>query len=281
MSLLNIIPRIRIHVWGGLGSQLFGIALKNELKMTLPWRKSILVCHSSGVTKRLPEIDKFSVETLPINDFESDLRKSNLIRSWTTRSIRYLLLKLGIVADSNCQHEYRSIRPWVLSIRGHYTKLKFSQSTIKLLYENFNAIDNKQNKSEDNTLNVHYRLGDLLSLNEKNPVEIDILIFKIKSVIQEKNIKTILVYSDSIDYAVEHLSRRLPQAKVLGKKVDSHQTISDCIRAENFIGTNSKISLWIGIMRNNNVLNKVSYLPNSMKDLLEAQLGQDHIVDYY
>ena len=49
-------------MWGGLGSQLFGVSLVHSLKKRFPNRSIITVLHSSGVTRRDPEIIKLFPE---------------------------------------------------------------------------------------------------------------------------------------------------------------------------------------------------------------------------
>ena len=58
---LQLVPSIKVHCWGGFGSQLFALALCNELKTKFPTRKLILILHSSGVSKRVPEIQELLV----------------------------------------------------------------------------------------------------------------------------------------------------------------------------------------------------------------------------
>ena len=50
---------LRVHCWGGLGSQLFALAHAYELRKKFPKRKIMLFLHTSGVSERFSELDFF------------------------------------------------------------------------------------------------------------------------------------------------------------------------------------------------------------------------------
>jgi len=89
---VSLLPRIKIHVWGGLGSQLHAWYLAEALMVKHPGRKIKLVFHSSGVTRRTPEIcqvlaefkyifvDDFKENTNNIHDSDSGFNLQNLFR---------------------------------------------------------------------------------------------------------------------------------------------------------------------------------------------------------
>ena len=54
--MLSMLPAIKIHIWGGLGSQLYALALKIDLQKKFKTRKVVLVFHNSGVTRRDAEL---------------------------------------------------------------------------------------------------------------------------------------------------------------------------------------------------------------------------------
>ena len=49
--------RLRIHSWGGLGSQLFALSLIFDLVRKFPKKRIELIHHTAGVTRRLFEVD--------------------------------------------------------------------------------------------------------------------------------------------------------------------------------------------------------------------------------
>ena len=50
-------PSIKIHCWGGIGSQLFTLALALDLNKRYPKRPIKFIFHTGGVTRRSLEID--------------------------------------------------------------------------------------------------------------------------------------------------------------------------------------------------------------------------------
>jgi len=75
MRIFSRLP-IRVHCWGGFGSQIFACVIAKRLASLFPARKIVLIFHSSGVTRRTLEIPKgftgdFTVLT------QDDFRTSN------------------------------------------------------------------------------------------------------------------------------------------------------------------------------------------------------------
>ena len=101
----RFLPPLRIHSWGGLGSQLFAIALAEELKVIFPKRSFKIVLHTGGVTRRLPEIVGLfpNFDYIYEDDFQSnvnapqDLSKRKNIDF--RKSIKFLLSFLGFLAE--------------------------------------------------------------------------------------------------------------------------------------------------------------------------------------
>ena len=64
---LKILPRVRVHSWGGFGSQLFAMIIAERLIAKKGLRQIMIVFHTSGVTERELEIpkswlDRFRIE---------------------------------------------------------------------------------------------------------------------------------------------------------------------------------------------------------------------------
>ena len=73
MKYFSFIP-IRVHCWGGLGSQLYALSTAYDLKIKYPKRKIKLVLHTGGVTKRVSELDFIPTsdfDLIQINDFQA------------------------------------------------------------------------------------------------------------------------------------------------------------------------------------------------------------------
>jgi hypothetical protein len=86
----------------------------------------------------------------------------------------------------------------------------------------------------------------LINLSGKSIIAPEDLIEKIRIVIQQEDVEKILIYSDSIEEA----KRTLLPLNMMIKEVEfsSEPTIDvvrNSINAKYFIGTNSKVSIWI------------------------------------
>ena len=119
--------------------------------------------------------------------------------------------------------------------------------------------------SKGKVIGIHWRLGDLLTLEEKKPVELDrilqVLITLIKS---DPSIKLVQIASDSPLIASKYISRKfatLPVTLLEGEAIDIVKSLSVC---DFFVGSNSKISCWITIARYYQNSNLVSFLPKEV-----------------
>jgi len=133
---------LRVHCWGGLGSQLYAWALVEDLMHEFPHRKVQLVLHSSGVTKRQSDLDFLGLE-LPltvIDDFKDSLTvlhrtgKRNFMKKFKiSRLVKFVLHTLGFLASANTNDEYKKIRRWTTQVRGHYSYRTISKETLSLM----------------------------------------------------------------------------------------------------------------------------------------------------
>jgi hypothetical protein len=271
--------RTKIHVWGGLGSQLYAFALLLTLQERYPSRRFKLIFHTGGVTERLPEITKL-IDGLCTWDVQADfLEKPSIEGGYPTRlglSIAYKLrialkthfLSLGFV--QLCNEPFPVLRPWTFSIRGHYRHLAISSVTLGNVIRSINSqIETFQRVSG---LSLHFRLGDLVGLKET--ISPDILKDLIQSALKVHGIAgSINVYSDSPNLAKELLfsEGREPQISFQDEGVWS--TIVKCVNSQLFIGTNSKLSYWVAYIRLGIDSKSIVYLPSVLKLDLANTLG--------
>jgi len=139
---------IRIHCWGGLGSQLFALALAYDLHAKFPSRRIIVFCHSSGVTQRPPEIYGMLdfVKCVEIKDFDENeawsARKNEKAKLSITKTFHIFLKNyvfaflesIGFLSKSNSDLEYTKVKPWVVSFRGHYTHRILNLDFLSYVY---------------------------------------------------------------------------------------------------------------------------------------------------
>jgi hypothetical protein len=251
LNLTSLIP-IKVHVWGGLGSQLFACVVGRRLKHYFPTRQIQIYFHSSGVTKRNLEVPKKLLQGFVIvivDDFTNaskhDLLKKRLVFSNIRSKVKSLLLKLGLISELNNQLDFESLSKRLVEVRGHYSQIKLKQDEISWLFESLVSPNDRSKFGSKASL--HYRLGDLLTLEGKGPVEKDRII---EEIYRLSDVRELLISSDSPPEKINQLLRKLDSGILTiylnGSTAD---VISACFHSLVFIGTNSKISYWIAIFR--------------------------------
>lgn len=281
---------ISIHVWGGLGSQLFAIALTLDLKKLFPSRHFRLKLHTSGVTSRLSEIDSIFPEFDSIQIQDYNVGKTD---AYTEHRISFSTLKgllivqvgkasriLGFINNCDTDFAFERLRPWVVATRGHYAYRKISLSTLFDMSERLTTPSN-QNTSiveKNETLAVHYRLGDLITLADKNPVAVDKIGSEIQRYVQTWNPSRIVLYSDSPAIARKYLELFTLGTPLEAKDATAAEVIRDACAATYFIGSNSKISFWIvGLRVFRSPLLRSSLPRNNQINWIQCS---DHALDY-
>ena len=174
-------PAIRVHTWGGYGSQLFTAYLLLKLKRRFPNRRIKAINHTSGVTRRVTEFnfDSIGVKVVQAEDFETTNLSNDLLdtspkfpqsfRVWARWRAIQTLKKSKIIVDSNNDKSFDSIKPWTIAIRGHYTNLKIQKEFVVELYRSILG-SRIHSEMQTSKIVIHYRLGDLVSLKQKSPV---------------------------------------------------------------------------------------------------------------
>jgi len=283
---------LRIHCWGGLGSQFFALSTFLLLSKKFPNRKLVLVLHSGGVTERTSEIDGF----LPIGNIKKvsdfNAKKSRTIESLESSQnlsikglLKLLAYRSGFVSDLS--GSIKELKPWILSVRGHYTNLKIPHDCINELVC-ISGVENFHGNGEPNSINslsIHYRIGDLLNVKPESLVSKETLVDLVNALKKVNSIDKIHLYSDSLVLASQYL-------EICGLTIECHDedtlsAVKALSHASTFIGTNSKVSLWIVIFRIFFNIRMKSYIPAAMlpqlvavTDLSEAQLIESFVKLY-
>ena len=282
--------QIAIHCWGGLGSQMYAWALYERLEIRFPNRKLKLIFHTGGVTKRLPDLEPLFtadqkgfvqdyVSKEATNEFATVVRESaSGIKKALVKISKRALLVTGFVATVNNEAEFSKIKPWVVSIRGHYSELKIDLSTIKLMQDRAGKSNSLLQFDLQQKLNLdvlHYRLGDLLSLAEKSPIDTK----RITNAIQKAKAgrtRDLWVLSDSPSQAVELLQREDQEIRIKldDGSLDAWQSLMAMSNANIFIGTSSKLSIWAIIFRALLLQEAPSYISKEVKHHVVANLAE-------
>lgn len=239
---------LKIHVWGGLGSQLYAWVLAHSIKNSS--RDLQLIFHTGGVTERMPEIIPL-LENLAsfqvIHDFKQtkNLKYSKKVPTL----VRGLLAKLARATgvSVNLVESRSQIKPWTLEIRGHYRNIFLPKESLFELITQLKRVGALRISLLEHTTALHYRLGDIIGLKPTIPPEDLENVIQMSKEIDPSN--SIKVFSDSLDLAEKLLTNIEASYDLLFTESGIWKTISDCVNAKCFIGTNSKISYWVVYLR--------------------------------
>ena len=276
---------IRVHAWGGLGSQLHAWLLFELLKIRFPRRTIQIVFHSSGVTRRVPELSKYfdDSDTITLDDFSIDRAESEIARSrhYSLRKLVKDLLQItGFFAYSNDSKAFSKIKPWVLEIRGHYSRLEIGLNELEIMRKR--AISKNLPffplaESSFDYIGVQLRLGDLLEIASKKPIAQEILAPVLGVEIAQNPNSTVYVFSDSPNEVSSYLGDELAKKCDFSRANDSAwSTIDALVQSKVFVGSTSKLSTWINIYRSLYLPNLRNYMPSMMKEIIENQNPNIH-----
>lgn len=260
---------VRVHSWGGLGSQLFALNLVFDTRSRHIKKNFIIIQHTSGFTRRnldLYFLDLPYIKTKQVNDFalidrsfESKSRKLYIIKNYIEIYLKKLLNFTRLYIFEDHLNIKNQIRNWTISIRGSYSGMNINVGFLQYLVDKFKSTK-AEAEIKPNSLAIHYRLGDLLQLKSKPVVqssEINSLVLK---VLESGRIEYVNIYSDSIVEARNRLDLAFLGAKVNFISCSPFEVLRQCYLADYFIGTGSKISFWILKLRNFESLNKQSFI---------------------
>jgi hypothetical protein len=269
--------KIRVHCWGGLGSQLFAWATAEQILQRYPQKNVVLVLHTGGVTERKSDIDFLSNKfKLVYKDDYKPKHKSQQIllrkKQPIILMIKNLLSRISLVCTSDNLTDVKDLKPWTLSLRGHYTNIFLSKEIIELIMAqipNLRIGDSNFLDTSPVNMGIHYRLGDLLELEDKTYIEPSILARQIKEMERLVHFNEITLYSDDINSAKRMLEKFLSFGIIYCNK-EIWETLIDLCCSKYFIGTNSKISIWTTFFRITLGTEFQTYLPYSLKDTIEV-----------
>jgi hypothetical protein len=222
---------------------------------------------------RRPELELSwpQIPILTVDDFLLEATESLPIAGSTKfRNIRRIpglfLTRTGLISSCNRDSEFKNVRRFVKQFRGHYSYRTITPWVLTKMSNDSRLNDSiliSQSNSDSTHVSLHYRLGDLLTLTTKKPLESERLSTLLKSITEEQNVNEIHISSDSPDVVQNRLNLSgSSHCKVING--DALYTIQQMQQGCIFIGTNSKISLWITLIRIYFQHHKVSWMPKEM-----------------
>ena len=250
----RFLPPLKIHTWGGLGSQLFAVAICADLRRRFPRRSIQIVLHTGGVTRRVPEVVELFSDFRYIyqEDFKSPANSSEPNPKSTNADVRShvknILLSIGFISYCNDDFSTDKLRPWVLSLRGHYSYRNISPDFLAELKNSILSKEFSTPIANEGSCCIHYRLGDLLTLSEKNPIGSLSVLSEFKNIQKLYEFSKLVVFSDSPVEAKQRFSTAGTQSLDVPNS-STTQVIAHSVHANYFIGTSSKISFWIAAIR--------------------------------
>jgi hypothetical protein len=274
----SLLPRIRIHCWGGFGSQLNALAVAYDLIQRFPRRKIEVVIRTGGIHNA-----EFELVGLELNEFNitekkipSEIRGAVILGSEDKISrlkliIKFWLDKFGFYATCDSRDSFNSVKPWVVTIRGSYNYLP-SRDFINYL---INKLQIEKFDSFANHNVVHYRLGDLITLNSKSPMDEGLILDQMKKCVDFANNNSFIIMSSDPDVAYKKISNLEQSFIVTSIFVNAPDVLRFGVNGVTFIGTNSKMSLWVVILRIHLKI-QASFLPNEFR----SNFNQSKINDF-
>ena len=262
-SLIN--PPVNIHCWGGFGSQLNGLSLAHRISEMFVNKKVVLIIHEGGRHNAKYELEDLDLSSFNIelvtdsNNTEYRLDNNTWIKYH--KILKYFLLKIGVYSKCDSILAVQSLKPWIVSIRGSYNVFP-TDNFLKFLHSKIDSTD----KEKVYNVVIHYRLGDLINLNEKDPISTPTLIELLESIETKQLVNNIIVLTSDPEVASSLFEKSNPRIaeKTFFRYAKPSEVLSFGILGEFFIGTNSKMSLWAIWLRTiNNSTN--NYLPNSFQ----------------
>lgn len=277
-SKFRVFPSIRVHVWGGLGSQLYGVLTSLRLVRQFPSREIHLVFHSSGITRRHIEVDpahfgapsiKFLDDWKAADSSSLQFPQQKLISSLKNyrANIKTLLMKMGFLAMLSEDRQFAELKPWVLSVRGDYSQISLTEFEMDLVSSSLGIESQlKQTQRGQKEVIIHFRSDDLLIQKTTSYVDPK----RFESILDFETIDSLVVYTDG-DLRQTHQTFRETYENIEVISSSATETIRECVSSKRFIGTSSKISLWIVLLRAYHH-SEISYIPKELMPALIKNL---------
>lgn len=282
--------KIQIHIWGGLGSQLYGLNCYFKLANLYENRKFNLVFHSSGESRRTIEFNQNKLNKCKIifkDDFQSISKKSYLEKTTLKKiviPIKQLAFKIliftHVVVKIENEADLLKLKVWTTDVRGHYSYLTVDKKELVKLKELGTQLP-KDFFSEKSFIGVHLRLGDLLTIESKN--EINPFRFRtvIKKIVESPRIKLpILVFSDTdLDSEIKLRQKYFDGFEIDFLNCETKEVLYWLSRSKVFLGTTSKISIWVAYFFSTNKGFDV-YLPFELQPIIEKNIATNSFKYY-
>lgn len=274
---------IYVHSWGGFGSQLFALSLITKLEDDFPSKNFRLIHHTGGVTRREFELpSSLIVPHKVIDDFKPGnsvvINKKKKFRNKIIKGLKIalnsFLHKTKIVLSFEDYSDANKIWFGTYQIRGHYSYISLAPKDLRNINEVFKF--NEKSNQINNSVVIHYRMGDLVRADiSKQVISEEILISVISKLIIDYSGLKVKLFTEGQPIALLNylIKEQLDFETIVGDPIG---ILKAGLKAKIFLGSNSKLSIWICIFRSfSNSEKNPSFMPNSLKRNVENILGSD------
>lgn len=218
----------------------------------------MVVFHSSGITARTIEIPSSLIAGTKIvfkDDFTQISVCNDIANSKNQRNsnlnfrklLKSILASLGLFCPLENDSDYTKLKPWLISIRGHYTNIQLTRDEVLWVSNELNVCSINTTLTSENTLCIHFRLGDLLQLKSKSYISVS----RLRPILSKfPHVTRISLFSDSpADEVSKLVGSEFAPIPFSAYNIETIDVLRECLHAQVFVGTNSKISLWVCILR--------------------------------
>lgn len=267
----------RLHAWGGLGAQLTSLFVKKYIESKYKLVKVTIALHND------PNFDfSYSQNGLELRDSEADLEVfqdylvPKHLRSFNYSYKTILFSYLNKIANMIRWRMFQvdhigSLRQWEPS--QFIKNLEVSNVSLDCDIKDLKYFSDylELNGQCLPTLVLHWRLGDLYTRSSKSAGDqfaiADIYLFFLENYSFESK----YVFTESPDLAKNLLETRAIEAtifenvKFIGMGLPAWELLSAGCTASIFVGTYSKLSLWVAAIRSANGRKNQTYLPSGIE----------------
>lgn len=237
---------ISTELMGGLGNQLFQIF--NVLAYSLRYKKEVIFPKDKSDSQKRPDYWQSFFKSIGY------LVGDESVRMKVLREPSFEFNGLGYIEED-------------FMFYGYFQSYKYFEDQQDSIYKLIRIDKHKQNVIEkvnmvmDNTVSIHFRLGDYKGLSEYHPIlTIDYYIKALLTIIQKtknKNLKVIYFFEqedvDQVNTIIDTLKTKMPSINftpVLSDLLDYEQMIFMSLCQHNIIA-NSSFSWWGAYLNNN------------------------------
>ena len=235
--------KVRIHCWGGLGSQIYSVAFYLTLREKYPNRVFLIVFHTAGVTYRKCEVSEILESFRIPYEISDDFYDS--FSCQLVKKSRVALFRLGrISVRESTPNRVVQMYSWTREVRGHYAHQILTPNLMSTLDGMFVSGRSAFLPADSASIHVHMRLGDLQTLDSKAPLGLSRIVRALSFIPETLSGARVLVHSDSPDIAIEKISPAYPYFEFMPSSDSALDVIRQQKSTDIFIATPSKISEW-------------------------------------